>query len=477
VNVPSWEFFGFVTVVAVAINRSSAPAWRRGVLLLANLAFVLTFSRSPQQLAPFATLLLVGYVAMKLMESRKNALAFAVATCAFVAAFVWLKRYSFVPAGALLPFPYLTVGLSYVFFRVLSLVIDAYQDALPARIGLLTYTNYTLNFLCLVSGPIQSIRDYRQSESVSPPALNANVAVRALERIVLGFFKVSVLSPLAAAMQAGCAAAAMTASHATAIGWWALATALFPVYLYVNFSGYMDVVIGAGRFLRIDLPENFASPFSARGFIDFWSRWHITLSNWLKTYVFSPLLIALMRRFRSPSVEPLLGVVAFFVTFFLIGVWHGQTSEFIFYGALQGLGVSGNKLFSIVMTARLGRRDYAALRARPPFAAAARGLTIGYFSLTLLWFWGTWASLGHTTERLGAAGMLASAALVIAGFTALLWAFAAFDRLLQRTLAGRRSWALSSPARVAWSSALFAITVSVTAVLNAPAPHIVYKAF
>ena len=68
--------------------------------------------------------------------------------------------------------------------------------------------------------------------------------------------------------------------------------------------------------MRIQLPENFNWPFSAASFLDFWNRWHITLSKWLKNYVYTPLLVALMRRIPSPSMEPLLGVVCFFVTFF-----------------------------------------------------------------------------------------------------------------------------------------------------------------
>ena len=104
----------------------------------------------------------------------------------------------------------------------------------------------------------------------------------------------------------------------------AIAAALFAVYLYANFSGYMDVVIGTARFLRIELPENFHWPFAATGYIDFWGRWHMTLSTWFKTYVYSPLLMTLMRRYPAASAEPYLGVFAYFVTFFFVGVWHGQ---------------------------------------------------------------------------------------------------------------------------------------------------------
>src|SRR6202044_372706 len=97
-----------------------------------------------------------------------------------------------------------------------------------------------------------------------------------------------------------------------------------------------DVVIAVARCFRIVLPENFNRPFSAPNALNFWARWHISLSQWLKTYVYTPLLVGLMRRFPSPAAEPLFATIAFFVTFFLVGVWHGQTSEFIVFGFLQG---------------------------------------------------------------------------------------------------------------------------------------------
>ena len=79
----------------------------------------------------------------------------------------------------------------------------------------------------------------------------------------------------------------------------ALIVVLYPLFLYANFSGYTDFVIGAARFFRLRLPENFDNPFISGNFIEFWSRWHISLSQWLRSYVFNPLLMGWMRRYRS----------------------------------------------------------------------------------------------------------------------------------------------------------------------------------
>lgn len=476
-NVPSYEFLGFAALVAIVLNvRWRAAPWRRAVLLVANLAFAATFAHDSVGLMPFGALLLAGFVSVKIAEVQKSKAVFVALLAVLIVAFCVLKQYTFVPRQAFLPFAYVTVGMSYVFFRVLHLVIDAFQDALPVRISALDYVNYTLNFTSLVSGPIQLFQDYHRQESEEPASLAASDAARALERIVTGFFKVAIVSPLLFALHARCvsgiasgsAGASRTIEAAGAI-------ALFPIYLYFNFGGYTDFVIGAARFLRLRLPENFNRPFVAESFIDFWGRWHITLANWVKTYVYSPLLISLMRRFPSPAVEPLFGVLAYFVAFFFVGVWHGQTSMFVVLGILLGLGVSVNKHFQILMIRRLGRARYRALCARPAYAALSRGLTFTYFAVCSLWFWSSWRELGGLASGLGASGIVSVlVVLLVSSAVGCSVLKVAQDRYDAAGVSRAPAWPY---ARTAWITALVVVTVSVTVVLNAPAPHIVYRAF
>jgi alginate O-acetyltransferase complex protein AlgI len=476
VDVPSYLFLGFGAIVALLINLSNNPLWRRCVLVVANLAFVLTFTHDPVQLVPFAGLLALGYLAMKLVAKHKRLLPAALIAL-LVLVFCWLKHYTFIPSATWLTFAYFTVGMSYVFFRVLHLVIESAQDALTAPVGPLAYLSYTLNFTCLVSGPIQFYEDYLRTESAAPLPLDSASVSIGLSRIILGFFKVGVVSQLLWELQQRVVelppalSVGERALHAAAI------LALFPVYLFFNFSGYTDFVIGLARFLRLELPENFNHPFIAETFIEFWSRWHMTLSNWLKTYVYSPLLLALMKRYESPAVQPYLGVIAYFVTFFLVGVWHGQTSMFLFFGVLQGLGVSVNKLFQIQLQKRLGRPKYRELTARPFCKAISRGATFTWFAFTLLWFWSSWPQLGGFIAQLGIPAVLLGVLVVYLAATILLEILArwyALETSAESPLAG----AVAAPVlRAAWYSALAVVLLSVTILLNAPAPHIVYKAF
>jgi len=478
VNVPSFEFLGFAALVAIVLAISTKSTWRRLVFAIANVAFVLTFTHDPLALAPFAGFLALGYASVKLVESRKRRTAFITLVVAIVLAFCWLKRYTFIPSATFLPYAYFTVGLSYMFFRVLHVVIDTHSEMFPEPIGPLAYLSYTLSFPSLVSGPIQLYSDYRRTESEQPAALGLADMGSASERIIAGLFKVVVLSPILLNLHQRTVAnlsPSLALDYRAGLG--ALAIALFPIYLYINFSGYTDFVIGAARFMRLVLPENFNQPFRAASFLDFWSRWHMTLSGWLKRYVYTSVAMSLIRRFSAPSAEPYIGVFAYFVTFFLVGLWHGQTSMFIVYGVLQGLGVSANKLFSILMIARLGRKPYRALCARPVYAAFSRGLTFTYFAVTLLWFWSSAQSLSLFARTLGMPAILAAIALVVVGSSLILSALYRCEEMIGSSRVVQFARFDSLYYRVAWTTVLLVLVVSVTAILNAPAPHIVYKAF
>jgi D-alanyl-lipoteichoic acid acyltransferase DltB (MBOAT superfamily) len=398
-----------------------------------------------------------------------------IAVAGLVATYCWLKHYAFVPHQIFLAFGYFTIGISYVFFRVLHLVIDAYQDALGESVSFAAYVSYTLNFTALVSGPIQFYRDYRRTEIDAPATLNGRAIIEASDRIITGFFKTGLMSPVLSTWHAHAAAAITTSQSATGrAAWAAIALVVFPIYLYVNFSGYTDFVIGTARMLRLVLPENFNRPFMALGFIDFWSRWHMTLSLWFKTYVYSTLLLWCMRKVPSRRAEPYLGVGVFFVTFFLVGLWHGQTSEFIVYGLLQGAGVSVNKLYQLLMIGWLGKNRYRGLTRAPVHIALSRGITFVYFSVTLLWFWSSWQQLGQIERSLGFWTSIAVVVLTVIGATLVLVALKQLGRSAEARYVA--IWP-TSYARTVWLTALAVMTISVTAILNAPAPHIVYRAF
>jgi alginate O-acetyltransferase complex protein AlgI len=471
------QFVLFGLTTAIVSNLNQSKMWRSATLLVASLLFLGMLSHEPTVLLPLLGFLLLGYFGLLLLRRGLPA-ARACSIVAIILAYVWLKKYTFLPDELFIRHPYFTLGLSYIFFRVLHLLIESADGGVIRNITLLQYFLYTLNFTTFVSGPIQRFDEFARDQFADHPiSLSPSEMWRQLERIILGFFKVNVIAMLLDAVRLD-ALADLSQPLSPSFKLYAAfrLTVIYPLFLYANFSGYIDIVIGLARLIRVRLPENFDRPFSATSFLDFWNRWHITLSTWLKTYVYNPLLMTLMRRFSSPSMQAYLGVICFFVTFFLVGIWHGRTAEFAFFGVLQGGGVAANKLWQLWLSQRLGRRRYKALAANPLYGAFARGLTFTWFAFTLFWFWSTWAQIQGLTNSLGSARWILVLSTIWLCATAILagWEWARHRLLsMQITNAPR----LTGYARVAYSTALALAAFVLTVLLNQAAPGIVYKAF
>jgi len=406
----SLSFIAFITLVVLLTSAVPTPAGRSGVLLVANLVFIGSYLDRVSQIVPLVAFLLMCYLIIEGVRRGRSSLGLWAGLALVIASFVVLKKYSFLDASLLLPFPYLIVGLSYVLFRVLHLMIDAKQGELAAPIPPLHFFNYTCNFLSFTAGPIQRYQDYASNKD-RPLALDQDKVFRAFARLIKGFLKVGVFSAifnyLFENMSDRLLDTTLTPSLPMLCALVVASAVFYTIYLYANFAGYMDIVIGVGALMGQDLPENFNRPFLARSFLDFWSRWHMTLSDWFKTYVFNPLLTVLATRFTSPKVGPYLGVVAFFITFLIMGVWHGTTAVFVVYGLLMGAGASINKLWQVIMTKRLGKKGYKALAEKTPAIYLSRGLTFAYFALALACLWLDMPQLLSLTRRLGVVGVLA----------------------------------------------------------------------
>jgi alginate O-acetyltransferase complex protein AlgI len=475
----SVQFLAYALCVAVVFNISRAVAWRQFVLLASSIVFLGFFSLHLTDFIPLAAFLLFGFVSMRLV--RGAIIGPFVPVTIGVLAFVWLKRYAFIPSSLFLQHPYVTLGLSYIFFRVLHLILDSTSryTTLPDKIGFVSYLNYTLNFTTLVSGPIQRYKSFAGMQLASEPLpLTIRVAGRALDRIIVGFFKVNVLSLFLAMIQAS-ALNSLSATQTAGQRVWAgvIIAAAYPFYLYCNFSGYIDMVIGIARFLRLQLPENFNRPFSSENYMIFWNRWHITLSMWVRIYVYSPVMMACIRRWPSPAIEPFLSVFAFFVTFFLVGLWHGQTSMFIVFGVLQGLGVSLTKLYQVMMTRALGVEEYEAISRNWFYNVLARGLTFTWCTLTLLWFWSSWTQMGSLMRIIRPAQVALIWVTILVGSSVLLGLWELSRAWFLSFQFESEPFLQSRYVRTVRDTALAAIAIAVLALLNVPPPDIIYKTF
>lgn len=482
-SITSLPFLYFVLASVLLVRlagRWGGVAARGWVMLGCNLFFAASFVNGAWLLLlPMAGFALMGLAITHWLKRNTAPKAFGLAVLLVLAVFVWLKKYSFVPEALWIQHPYLTLGLSYILFRVLQVMIDTREGHLTDGIGLRDYGNYLTSYPTFMSGPIQRVQDWQEQQR-EPLPLGWAMLGDAAERMVLGLFKVAVVAPIVLGWHKGALKGLDDATTLTSLGsTGALVAGGYAVYLYLNFSGYTDIVVGVGRLLGLTLPENFNRPFAAGSFLDFWARWHMSLSDWLKTYVYNPVVVALMRRYPSRKLEPYIGVAAFFVTFFLIGLWHGQTMVFALYGFLLGLGVSVNKLYQIALTKRLGRKPYNELARRPLYQAWGRGLTFAWFSLSLVCFWAGWDQIVGLCSRLGGLGIAATAVALMAFASTV---FTAWELLRQGLLRPVRAsdgqpWLRHRYARTVWVTAMVAIAVTSLALTSGPAPDIVYKNF
>jgi D-alanyl-lipoteichoic acid acyltransferase DltB (MBOAT superfamily) len=178
-----------------------------------------------------------------------------------------------------------------------------------------------------------------------------------------------------------------------------IAAVAYYLYLYCNFSGFCDIAIGGAGLMGIPVAENFANPFAARNMKDFWNRWHITLSQYMRDVVFSPLSKTLVR-VVGPSRANHAIAATILVVFLLVGIWHGVTWNYAAFGVACGVGVAANHYYTVALKKRLGRERFAAYNRSRAIHAAAVTTTFLYVSASLFLFANDWDAMKTIVSRL-----------------------------------------------------------------------------
>ena len=396
-HLASLHFLGLVAICLALFHLAPFLTWRRAVLLIVNIVFVSSFARTPSELIPLGCFLLFGYICMRLIAWRRSRPLLILCVVSVLALFIYLKKYSFLHPNLLIERPYVVVGFSYILFRFLQVFVDIYQGAITSRISPIRFFNFTCSFLSFVSGPIQRFQDYHdQEKSLAAVEISHDVAYRAFSRIANGYLKIVFFAAVFQKLHEHLWGMLRSTGYDYPL-WliYGIACMAYLLYMYINFSGYMDVVIGIGWLFGFQMPENFEYPLGSENFLEFWNRWHITLSNWFKLYVFNPLVKSLIRRWPNPARISDYGIIAYFVTFFLMGLWHGTTYAFVIYGLFLGFGMSVNKLFEIEMRRYLGKKNYTRLSGNLGYRSLTQGLTIAYFAIALTCLWMNISEMRH----------------------------------------------------------------------------------
>ncbi|MBN1681042.1 MAG: MBOAT family protein [Anaerolineae bacterium] len=269
------------------------------------------------------------------------------------------------------------LGFSYVAFRLIHTLRDRQTGRLPV-LSLRDYVTYAIFFPAFTSGPIDRAERFLKDLQALPGLDPARLTQGGM-RIVIGIGKKWVIADALAYMALNDVKAEQATSTA---GLWLLLY-VYAFQLYFDFSGYSDIAIGIGQLFGIKLPENFSQPYLKRNIAAFWQSWHITLSQWVRFYVFSPLSRFLLTRKRKPS-PTFLALVCQVTTMIVIGLWHGVTWTFVAWGLWHGFGLFIHKVYS-----DRTRPFYIGLRARPRLmrAIGIAGTVVTFHFVLLGWVW------------------------------------------------------------------------------------------
>lgn len=238
----------------------------------------------------------------------------------------------------------LPVGISFFTFHQLSYIIDVYRGVKKPMDNIVNYGLYILFFPQLIAGPIirfneisDQIIDRKNQETLDNKLLG-------IFRFIIGLSKKVLIANSMGAV-ADSFFNSPIADLGTQQAWIAILAYTFQIYF--DFSGYSDMAIGLARIMGFVFPENFNNPYIAESITDFWRRWHITLSRWMRDYLYIPL--------GGNKVSSSRMYLNLWIVFLISGFWHGASWNFVIWGTYHGLFLIFDRLFLVKATSKIGK--------------------------------------------------------------------------------------------------------------------------
>jgi membrane protein involved in D-alanine export len=235
------------------------------------------------------------------------------------------------------------LGFSYLMLRIVELASAVFEKRHPAP-GIIDTVNYLIPFHMIAMGPIQSYDDFVEKKDIIEKPLSFDETLQPVERIARGLFKKFVLAYFIESLL-------LTGFQSDGL-YLLFEIQVFAFWIYLDFSAYMDVVVGLGKLMGISTPENFNRPYLSRNIIVFWERWHITLSMFIRRNIFVPIQLYVARMTRGKN-SLLPASLAFLVSFVLCGMWHGLTWKFFLWGLLHALALVICNAYKTILRSRL----------------------------------------------------------------------------------------------------------------------------
>ncbi len=230
------------------------------------------------------------------------------------------------------------IGISYMSFKTIQIMLEISDGLIKEKIGVKDYLQFLLFFPTVSAGPIDRSRRFlKEINEVMPRKEYLELAGDGVYRIVLGLLYKVVLSTYVYQML-------LTLNNTGTVVYSIKYMYLYTLYLFFDFAGYSLMAVGSSNILGIQTPMNFNKPFLSVDIKDFWTRWHITLSTWLRDFVFSRVLMQVIRKkwFKNRLHN---ATYAYMVNMLVMGFWHGLSVSYIVYGFYHGVLMAGFEVY------------------------------------------------------------------------------------------------------------------------------------
>ena len=230
------------------------------------------------------------------------------------------------------------IGISYMSFKTIQIMLEISDGLIKEKISVKDYLQFLLFFPTVSSGPIDRSRRFlKEINEVMPRKDYLELAGSGIYRIVLGLLYKVVLSTYVYQIL-------FALSNTGTVIYSIKYMYLYTLYLFFDFAGYSLMAVGSSNILGIQTPMNFNKPFLSIDIKDFWTRWHITLSTWLRDFVFSRVLMKVIRKkwFKNRLHN---AAYAYMVNMLVMGFWHGVSVSYIAYGFYHGILMSGFEIY------------------------------------------------------------------------------------------------------------------------------------
>jgi alginate O-acetyltransferase complex protein AlgI len=238
----------------------------------------------------------------------------------------------------------LPIGISFFTFQKMSYIIDIYKYGYKPLKKITDLILYIILFPQLIAGPIVRYNEIRDQLIDRRSSIHISNKMNGLMRFIIGLSKkMLIANPMGEQVDLAFQAGVVNVSSAEA---WIVILA-YALQIYYDFSGYSDMAIGIGHMLGFSFPENFRNPYISGSITEFWRRWHMTLSRWMRDYLYIPLggnKVSVIRMYLNLSI-----------VFLISGLWHGAAWNFIIWGAFHGFFLILDRLFLLKVLQKIGK--------------------------------------------------------------------------------------------------------------------------